>query len=253
MTLRLPPGRHYVRALTWRGSVVVAGSYAEVVLVEPVRKLTAERAHDAARLAWEWPDGAADTVIRWAGQERHCSWRAYHDEGGATVTVGPAEARIEVRAVYPHPGGPLTAPAARTTVPARGVAVHYRIRHGGLRHRRQRTVEFVPERAVRLPAIVVVRTEGRYIPDDPAEGETLVRVGPQDVTPDQHATVTVEVRRGSGWLACFVAPDPPDPPDPPGVPGNPGGPDPPGTPDAPVAGEAAVLLFHPPAEEMRLR
>ncbi len=253
MTLRLPPGRHYVWALTWQGSVVVAGSYAEVVLVEPVRRLTAQRAHDAARLAWEWPDGAADAVIRWAGQERRCSWRAYHDEGGATVTVGPAETRIEVRAVYPHPGGPLTAPAAWTTVPARGVAVHYRIRRGGLRHRRQRTVEFVPERAVRLPAIVVVRTEGRYIPDDPAEGETLVRVGPQDVTPDQHATVTVEVRRGSGWLACFVAPDPPDPPDPPGVPGNPGGPDPPGTPDAPVAGEAAVLLFHPPAEEMRLR
>jgi hypothetical protein len=253
MTLRLPPGRHYVCALTWQGAVIVAGNYAEVVLVEPVRRLTAERTHDAARLAWEWPDGAADAVIRWAGQEHRCSWRAYHDEGGATVTVGPAETRIEVRAVYPHPGGPLTAPAAWTTVAARGVAVHYRIRRGGLRHRRQRTVEFFPERAVRLPAMVVVRTEGRYFPDDPAEGETLARVEPQDVTPDQHVTVTVEAGRGPAWLACFVAPDPPDPPGPTGVPGGPGAPDPPGTPGAPVAGGAAILLFHPPAEEMRLR
>lgn len=259
MTLRLPAGRHYLCALTWQGSAVVAGNNAEAVLVEPVRRLTAERAHDSARLAWEWPDGAADAVIRWAGTQRRCSWRAYRDEGGATVTIGPAETRIEVRAVYPHPGGPLTAPAVWTTVPARGVAVHYRIRRGGLRHRRHRTVEFVPERAVRLPAIVVVRTEGRYAPDDPAGGETLARVEPQDVTPEQHATVTVEVSRGRGWLACFVAPDLPDDSGAAGVSGNPGAPDPPGTPGAPgptgtpAAGGAAILLFHPPAEEMRLR
>ena len=101
--------------------------------------------------------------------------------------------------------------------------------------------------------MVVVRTEGRYFPDDPAEGETLARVEPQDVTPDQHATVTVQAGRGPGWLACFVAPDPPDPPGPTGVPGGPGAPDPPGTPGAPVAGGAAILLFHPPVEEMRLR
>jgi hypothetical protein len=229
LTLALSPGRHYLCALTWQGSTVVAGESAEVVMAEPVRRLTAQRAHDAARLAWEWPGGAADAVIRWAGQERRCSWRAYHDEGGATVTVGPAETLIEVRAVYPDPGGPLTAPAAVVTVPARGTAVHYRIRRGSLRHRRQRTVEFCPERAVRLPAIVVVRSEGRYFPDEPADGETLARLEPQDVTPERPATVTVTVGRGPGWLACFVAPG------------------------APAAGQAAILLFHPGPEEMRLR
>lgn len=252
LALALPPGRHYICALTWQGSEVVAGASAEVVLAEPVRRLTAQRAHDSARLAWEWPEGAAEAVIRWAGQEQRCSWRAYHDQGGASVTVGPAETLIEVRAVYPDLGGPLTAPAAVFTVPARGVAVHYRIRGGSLRRRRQRTVEFCPERAVRLPAILVVRTEGRYFPGGPAEGETLARLEPQDVTPERPATVTVTVGRGQGWLACFVAPDSPDAPGAPGLPGGPGAPSPPDRPDA-AGGGAAILLFHPDPEEMRLR
>jgi hypothetical protein len=229
VALNLPAGRHYVCALTWQGNAVVVGNSVQVAHVEPVRGLTAQRTHDALRLAWEWPAGATDAVIRWADQEHRCSWRVYHDEGGVTVTVGPADTLIEVRAVYPHPGGPVIAPAASVTVPARGVAVHYRIRRGSISHPRRRTVEFLPERAVRLPAIVVVQTAGQYVPDDPAEGETLARAEPRDAGPDRHATVSVDVRRGPGWLACFVAPD------------------------VPAADAAAILLFHPPAAEMRLR
>jgi hypothetical protein len=229
LALNLPTGLHYVCALTWQGNAVVVGSSVQVAHVEPVRGLTAQRTHDALRLAWEWPAGATDAVIRWAGQEHRCSRRMYHDEGGVTVTAGPAETLIEVRAVYPDPGGPVIAPAASVTVPARGVAVHYRIRRGSICHPRRRTVEFLPERAVRLPAIVVVQTAGRYVPDDPAEGETLARAEPQDAGPDRRATVSVDVRRGPGWLACFIAPD------------------------VPAAGAPAILLFHPPAAEMRLR
>jgi hypothetical protein len=240
LALALSPGRHHICARTWQGSLVVIGESAEVVLAEPVRRLTARRAHDSARLAWEWPEGAADAVIRWAGREQRCSRRAYHDQGGATVTVGPAETLIEVHAVYPDPGGPLTAPAAGCTVPARGVAVYYRVRRAGLRHQR-RTVEFCPERAVRLPAIVVVRTVGRYFPAGPGDGEPLARLEPQDVTPERHATVTVEVGRGQGWLACFVAPGP--------APGPASGP----AAGTPAADGAAILLFHPDPGEMRLR
>jgi hypothetical protein len=83
-----------------------------------------------------------------------------------------------------------------------------------------------------------VRTTGRYFPDDPAEGETLARVEPQEVTPERRPTVTVQVRRGPGWLACFVAPDT-------GLA--------PGAPDPPATGGTAVLLFHPDPEEMKLR
>jgi hypothetical protein len=87
----------------------------------------------------------------------------------------------------------------------------------------------------------VVRTVGRYFPAGPGDGEPLARLEPQDVTPERHATVTVEVGRGQGWLACFVAPGP--------APGPASGP----AAGTPAADGAAILLFHPDPGEMRLR
>lgn len=224
LALDLPSGRHYLLPLTVAGDWVVAGNAAEAELVEPVRGLVALRMHDHARLAWEWPRGATDAVIRWAGEERHCSKRVFDDEGGAMVTVGPAETLIEVGARYPHSGGPLTAPAASVLVPARGTAVRYRVYGGGRFRRRRRVVEFFPEEETPLPAVLVVRSEGRHVPGDPAEGETLLRIEPQTVTPGRRLRVTVDVRKGPGWLACFTEP-----------------------------ATAEILLFPPPAEELRLR
>ena len=155
--------------------------------MEPVRGLSAERMHDEVRLGWIWPDGATDALICWPGGERHCSRRVYDDEGGAVITVGAAETTVEVRAVYPQRGGRLTAPATRVQVPGRGVAVRYRIRRASRWHPRQRTIELAAEQATRLPALVVVRSTGRYVPDDPSEGETVARVGPQDIAPGQTA------------------------------------------------------------------
>jgi hypothetical protein len=227
LELRLPPGRHHLLALTTGRNTSVAGTAAEVRLVEPVRGLCADRMHDDVRLGWIWPDGATDALIRWPGGERQCSRRAYDDEGGPVLTIGAAETTVEVRAIYPQRGGPLTAPGAQVLVPARGVAVSYRIRARRW-HPRQRTVEFAAERAARLPGLVVVRSTGRYAPDDPSEGETVARVGPQDITPGLVAAVPVEVARGPAWLACFVDPD------------------------TPAAEARAILLFPPPAEEMKI-
>jgi hypothetical protein len=224
LELTLPSGRHYIVPLTTGGNTVVVGNAAEAELAEPVRGLVAERMHDCVRLAWEWPRGATEAVIRWADGEHRCSKRVYDDEGGVTVTVGHVETLIEVRAVYPHRGGPLTAPPAAVPVPARGVAVRYRIRRGGMFRRRRRTVELFPERATCLPAIVIVQSTGPYVPDDPADGETLLRIEPQPVTPQRRVRVAVDVRKGPGWLACFTDPAAPD----------------------------TVLVFHPPAKEMRL-
>jgi hypothetical protein len=185
--------------------------------------------HDAVQLAWVWPPDATDAVIRWPGGERRCSRRVYDDEGGVTITVGPAETSIEVRAVYPHPGERLTAPAALVRVAGRGVAVSYRIRRAGPLHPRQRIVEFIPERPTRLPALVLVLTHGPYAPDHPADGETVGRIEPQPIAPGQPVTITVELPKGPAWLACFVDPDAPD------------------------ADARAFLLFPPPAGEMRIR
>ena len=228
LELRLPPGRHHILALTAGRNASVVGSAAEVRLVEPVRGLTADRMHDQVRLGWIWPDGATDALISWPGGERQCARRVYDDEGGAVITVGAAEVTVEVRAVYPQRDGRLTAPGTQVGVPARGVAVSYRIRRASRWHSRQRTIELTTEQATRLPGLVVVRSTGRYVPDDPSEGETVARVGPQDIAPGQTAAFPVEVARGPAWLACFVDPD---------------------TPEADAGG---VLLFPPPAEEMRI-
>ncbi len=227
LELRLPPGRHHLLAVTVGRNASVAGNAAEVRLVEPVRGLSADRMHDEVRLGWIWPDGATDALIRWPGGERHCSRRVYDDEGGAVLTVGAAETTVEVRAIYPQRGGGLAAPGAQVQVPARGVAVTYRIR-ASRRHPRQRTIELAVERATRLPGLVVVRGTGRFAPDDPSEGETVARVEPQDIAPGQVAAFPVQVTRGPAWLACFVDPD------------------------APTAEARAILLFPPPAEEMRI-
>jgi hypothetical protein len=229
LELSLPPGRHYLIALTVGGRTVVVGDSTDVGLAEPVRDLSAFRMRDVVRLSWEWPDEATDAVVRWRGGECHCSRRVYEDEGGVTLEVGSAETFIEVRAVYSHPGGELIAPGIQTSVPGRGVAVNYRIHRGSVRHPRQRVVEIDAEQATELPALVVVKTTGPYAPDDPAEGEAVAHVAPQSVTPGQPVRITVEVPKGRGWLACFIDPS---------VSG---------------AGARGVLLFPPGAEEMRIK
>ena len=229
LELRLPPGHHHILALTAGRNTSVTGNTAEVRLVEPVRGLSAERMHDEVRLGWIWPDGATDALICWPGGERHCSRRMYEDEGGTGLTVGAAETTVEVRAIYPQRGGRLMAPATRVQVPGRGVAVTYRIRRTSRWHPRQRTIELAAEQATQLPGLVVMRSTGRYVPDDPSEGETVARVGPQNVAPGQTATFLVEVPKGPAWLACFVDPDTPE------------------------AEARRILLFPPAAEEMKIR
>ncbi|MGH3202349.1 MAG: hypothetical protein ACRDOA_12665 [Streptosporangiaceae bacterium] len=228
LELRPPTGKHYVTALTLGRNAAVVGSNAEVWLAVPVRGLSAHRMHDEVRLGWIWPDHATDAMVRWPGGEHGCSRRSYEDEGGVVVRIGAAQTTVEVRAIYPRRGGPLISPGVKAQVPARGVAVSYRIRHTSWRPR-QRTFELATEEATRLPTLVVVRTTSRYAPDDPHQGETIKRVEPQDISPGQPVTFTVETGKGPAWVACFVDPD---------------------TPAAPARG---ILLFPPPGEEMRIR
>jgi hypothetical protein len=96
-------------------------------------------------------------------------------------------------------------------------------------HPRQRVVEVAAELPTTLPPLVVVRATGPYAPDDPADGEAVAHIETQSITPGQPVRVTVEVPKGPAWLACFVDP------------GSPG------------ADTGSVLLYPPPAEEMRIR
>jgi hypothetical protein len=229
LELRLPPGRHFVTALTVGHNATVVGHGTEVWNVEPVRDLSADRMHDEVRLGWIWPAHATDALMRWPGGERRISRRVYEDEGGATITIGMAATAIEVCAVYPRRGAKLVSAGVVCHVPSRGVAVRYRIRGAGPWRPRQRTVELACEQATRLPALVVVRSTTPYPPDEPHQGEVIAHVEPQDITPGQPVTLTVAVARGPAWMACFVGPE------------------------VPEEQARGILLFPPPAEEMRVR
>jgi hypothetical protein len=225
----LPPGSQYLLALTAGRNVTVVGNTVPVRIVEPVSGLVADRLHDEVQLAWVWPESATDALVRWPGGEHRCSRRIYFDEGGVIITAGPAEVTVEVRAVYPEPGGSVTSPPAHVGVPARGIAVSYQIRRASRWRSRRRIIELVAEQATRLPALVVVRSTGPWPPDDPAEGETVERIGPASITPGQPLMVSVEPAKGPGWLTCFVDPG------------------------APESDAGAVVLFPPLAGEMRIR
>jgi hypothetical protein len=229
LNLKLPPGRHYLVALTAAGRAIVVGDYAEIGLSEPIRELSALRLHDMVRLSWVWPDGATNAVVRWHGGEHHCSRRVYEDEGGLTLCVGRAETFIEVCALYSHPDGQLTAPSVRTRVPALGIALKYRIHRASRLHPRQRVIEILAEQPTELPPLVVVRATSRYAPDDPADGEPVAHIAPQPVAPGKPVRVLVELPKGHAWLACFVDP---------GISG---------------MDTRGVLLFPPAADEMRIR
>ena len=84
-----------------------------------------------------------------------------------------------------------------------------------------------PAGVIRL-ALVIVRSTGRYPPDDPGEGETVERAGPQPIASGTPVTITVAAS-GPAWLACFVDP-------------HAAGPD-----------AAGIVLCPPPGDEMRIR
>ena len=204
LELRLPPGRHHILALTVGRNASVAGNTAEVRMVESVRGLTADRMHDQVRLGWIWPDGATDALISWPGGERRCSRRVYDDEGGAVdhhrCGGGHHRGRRRLSAArrQAHRAGYPGARAWRGAWPSATGSGRSRW------HPRQRTIEFAAEQAD--PAAGVSSScaaPAAYAPDDPAEGETVARVEPQDITPGQIVALTGRRWRRDrpGWPA----------------------------------------------------
>ena len=229
LEISLPPGRHHLIGAHRRAQRLGRPQFPEIWLVEPVRGLSARRMYDQVRLGWIWPEQATDALVRWPGGEHRCSRRVYDDEGGVVITVGAAETTVEVCAVYPAARRCAHLTGRQIRIPARGVAVRYRIRRASRLRPRQRTIEFVAEQAARLPALVVVRTTGRYAPDDPSEGDD-----DRARRAAAHRTRPAGVPVGRGGQGPGLA----------GLlrrPGHPG--------DA----SPGILLFPPLAEEMRIR
>ena len=189
LELRLRPGRHYLLALTVGRNVAVVGQ---------ATRGPAGRAGPRAwpptgctmtcGWRWVWPGGATDAVVRWPGGEHRCSRRVYDDEGGVTVTVGPTEAPSRsARSTRARAAGSPRR-RRRSACPRGAWRCTTAIRRAGRWHPQRRIVELSAEQETRLPALIVVQTTGPYAPDDPAEGETVARIGPQPIAPGQPVT-----------------------------------------------------------------
>ena len=206
MVLSLPPGRHHVTPLTTGHNSVAVGRTAVAWLVEPVDGLRVERKQDEIEVSWVWPGRATDAMVRWSGGERRRSRRAYEDEGGAVITVGPAETMVEVRAVYSVQGRQVVSGPARRLVRARAVAVDYQFRTAARRSRREYAFELTAERAVLLPPLVVVCGTTLDPPEHAYDGEIVDRHPPEDIVPGQPVSFTVTGPREPRGMALFVDP-----------------------------------------------
>jgi hypothetical protein len=227
MELPLPPGRHHVTPLTVARNSVAVGRGAVAWLAEPVGGLRVERKQDEVEVSWIWPDHATDALVRWAGGEQRRSRRAYEDEGGAVITVGPAETTVEVRAVYSRQGRQVVSGCARHQVPGRALAVSCQLRSAARRQRRDYTFELTAERAVCLPPLVVVRGRTLAPPEHAHDGEIVTRRPPEDIEPGRPVTFTVTAPREPRGMACFVDPE------------------------APPDQASAIVLYPPPADRTR--
>ena len=231
LQLRLPSGRHHLVALTWGASAIVVGA-------------------TRRRSAWSGPSAPCPPP----GCTTRCSWPGCGPptpptrwSAGPVVSVAAPGASMTTRAasrspsgrrrrpsrsvaVYPHPGERLTAPAALVRVPGRGVAVSYRIRRAGP------AAPPAADRRAHLrtahPACPRSCSCGPPARTPPTTRPKARRSGGSSRSPSRPASrwrSPSNCARGRAWLACFVDPG------------------------APVADARAILLFPPPAGEMRIR
>jgi hypothetical protein len=226
--LTLPQERAFVTAMTVRDADAIVGRTAEITQGAPVRGLSARRFGEEVRLTWIWPDEAVAAQVGWqpaaaaedergssAGrQQRRCSRRAYHDEGGFAAVMGHAAQRVEVRAVIAGPGDERITAPAEIEVPAIGIPVRYEFgRVPGLlnrfldlaRGRRRRELLLATEFPCALPDLIAVECRHPTVPLDPHANEIAAKIpgGPMD--PGTPVRVVVELGAdGPSWVACFV-------------------------------------------------
>lgn len=226
MALTFPIGGaarcHFVAVSLGAGKVVV-GPSATLVVVDPVRELTARRLGDTVALSWIWPSEAQLAEVIWAPAagavagaspdewesaiSLECRRRAYEDDG-CRLRVGYGAVQVSVRTMVRDGTRMVRSRPLVTGVPATTPQVHYEFRRPRLVRRRSSAAVLVltADRPCRLPSLVVVHRADNVLPLRPEQGTVIHTVPSCDLDPAEPLALQIKVPSGRGGLACFTAP-----------------------------------------------
>lgn len=215
VSVRVPAGVCHVLAVTVGADLLVAGDRVRLVSVPAVENLRAERLDTTVRLAWEWPEHAAQALVSWspgavaganepgrAGQVR-CARQQYERDGGFEVDVDTSEVEVAVRTVTSEGSGESISAPVTVTVPDRTV-LDYRIEPAGVL-RRERVVHLTAVSSGSAPEIAVVHAFGLVQPYSASQGQVLAVFPSGERVAGERVSVRVHPPRGRGpaWLMCF--------------------------------------------------
>lgn len=204
----VPPGRSYCVPFTLGPDGAVRGQDAVVDLVDPVRRLRAQRFGGDVRVTWRWPDQVSAVDVRWAGGTRRITLQQYRDEGGCQLRDVPGVSRVEVGAVMLGESGESRSSMTSVAIEERPPQLTYQLRRRG--HRLMGGVRCVVTLSGAQPVpgvtLIIVAAAGHAMPTSPEAGVELLR---QPVVVDPAAPVVLEAPvprlRKPYWLRCFLA------------------------------------------------
>ncbi len=210
MTLvaQVPPGRSYCVPFTLGADGVVCGQDAVVAIVDPVRRLRAQRFGDDVRVTWLWPDKVSAADVRWAGGRRCITLQQYRDEGGCQLRGFRRAPRVEVGAVMLDESGESCSDMMSVVVEERPPPLTYQLRRRGYRLFSGVTcvVTLSGAEPISGVTVIIVAAAGHAMPLSPESGVELLR---QPVVIDPAVPVVLEVPvprlTKPYWLRCFLA------------------------------------------------
>lgn len=242
----VPGGRVHVAAFTRAPGGLVRGQDAVFDLVTPPTRLHLRHLGEVAVLSWVWPDDAAVVEVRRPGGRERVTHAQYRDSGGHRLPPGTV-GTVEVRAVVGSgPDRSVSSPVSvEVHPPSRPVRYTLRQHRHRLRGSRECVVSVPPGQGDGTVEVVLVASEGRVMPLDPADGVELARhrVDLSSPAPVEFSATVPRLRRPF-WLRLF-------PGDGPGDAGGGAGPAP-GPDTGPDTGPVDVVLVDPPVAVMKV-
>jgi len=212
----VPPGRSYFVPFTTGTQGVIRGQDASIDLIDPVRRVRAQRFGDDIRVTWLWPDEVSAAEVAWTGGRRRITLQQYREDGGCQLRSVPGVTRVEVGAVVIGVGDGSRSLAISVEVDDRPPQLSYQLRrHYQLRRRGHRlvgevkcTVTLSAAETVPGATLILVGSSGAVMPLSVDAGiellrkPVLVEAGVPVVLPE--VTVPGELRKPY-WLRCFLA------------------------------------------------
>jgi hypothetical protein len=214
MQLTLPAGelqgRFFFTAVTLGRSLAAVGRTVELAVADPIWNLCAQRFDDVLRLRWEWPEQSTLARVWWQGKDAEpaaaieCQRRAYLNEGGLELRVGPGAVTVSVQAVIRRGDREVWAAPVQLPVEGRAASVRYslqRPRWPG----REATLLVEAESPCELPPLVLVRRAGSVLPLRPDQGVVVAEVPAQRLEPGLPLAIPVSLQgTGPARLRLFL-------------------------------------------------